>query len=166
MSANTLDTTKYDDVTANTVNDAVLDASAILAWRQNVKAVVDQHATEIDGKLAKAGDTMTGNLTLSNGGATSPELRLNSTTKNLRMNNSGGVVRFIDQTTSTIRFSIDLTTAKLILNETVSINIGTGSPEGVVTAVVGSSYYRTDGAAGTTHYKKTTGTGNTGWTAS
>jgi hypothetical protein len=42
---------------------------------------------------------------------------------------------------------------------------GAGSPEGVVTANVGSLYTRTDGGAGTTLYVKQSGTGNTGWTA-
>ncbi|MFN0183052.1 MAG: glycosyl hydrolase family 28-related protein [Aquabacterium sp.] len=43
---------------------------------------------------------------------------------------------------------------------------GTGTPEGVVTATIGSSFFRTDGGVGTTHYKKTSGSGSTGWTAS
>ena len=43
--------------------------------------------------------------------------------------------------------------------------VGTGSPEGVVTAGIGSLYTRNDGAAATTLYVKTSGTGNTGWTA-
>lgn len=42
---------------------------------------------------------------------------------------------------------------------------GSGSPEGVVTAAVGSIYTRTDGGAGTTLYVKESGTGNTGWVA-
>jgi hypothetical protein len=42
---------------------------------------------------------------------------------------------------------------------------GTGTPEGVVTATVGSLFSRTDGGATTTLYVKTSGTGNTGWTA-
>ena len=42
---------------------------------------------------------------------------------------------------------------------------GTGTPEGVVTAPVGSLFTRTDGGAGTTLYVKQTGTGNTGWAA-
>jgi hypothetical protein len=40
-----------------------------------------------------------------------------------------------------------------------------GSPEGVYAAPVGSLYSRTDGGASTTLYVKTSGTGNTGWTA-
>jgi hypothetical protein len=41
---------------------------------------------------------------------------------------------------------------------------GTGSPEGVVTAVVGSIYSRTNGAVGATFYRKeSNGTGPTGW---
>jgi len=47
-----------------------------------------------------------------------------------------------------------------------NIRAGAGSPEGVVTAVVGSIYLRTtDGGAGTTFYVKESGTGNTGWVA-
>lgn len=42
---------------------------------------------------------------------------------------------------------------------------GAGSPEGAVTAVVGSLYTRTDGGAVTTLYVKETGSGNTGWVA-
>lgn len=42
---------------------------------------------------------------------------------------------------------------------------GAGSPEGAVTAPVGSLFTRTDGGAGTTLYVKESGAGNTGWVA-
>lgn len=42
---------------------------------------------------------------------------------------------------------------------------GSGSPEGSVTASVGSTYRRTDGGAGTSFYVKESGSGNTGWVA-
>jgi hypothetical protein len=42
---------------------------------------------------------------------------------------------------------------------------GTGSPEGLVTAGVGSIFHRTDGAANTCLYIKESGTGSTGWVA-
>lgn len=42
---------------------------------------------------------------------------------------------------------------------------GSGSPEGVVSAPVGSFFSRTNGGAGTTFYVKESGTGNTGWVA-
>jgi hypothetical protein len=42
---------------------------------------------------------------------------------------------------------------------------GDGSPEGVVTGNVGDLWSRLDGGATTTLYVKTSGTGNTGWTA-
>lgn len=42
---------------------------------------------------------------------------------------------------------------------------GTGSPEGNVTGNVGDIYINTSGGANTTLYIKTSGTGNTGWTA-
>jgi hypothetical protein len=48
---------------------------------------------------------------------------------------------------------------------TCGIYRGTGSPEGAVTAGVGSLYQREDGGAGTCLYVKESGTGNTGWVA-
>jgi len=57
---------------------------------------------------------------------------------------------------------------------TVDLRVGTdqriwtsapGSPEGAVTASIGSLFTRTDGGAGTTLYVKESGTGNTGWVA-
>lgn len=42
---------------------------------------------------------------------------------------------------------------------------GAGSPEGAITAGVGRLYVDTGGGASTTLYVKTSGTGNTGWTA-
>lgn len=45
------------------------------------------------------------------------------------------------------------------------IYFGTGSPEGVYTAVAGSIFMRKGGGAGTSFYVKETGSGNTGWAA-
>jgi len=42
---------------------------------------------------------------------------------------------------------------------------GVGTPEGAVTAPVGTLYSRLDGGASTTLYVKQSGTGNTGWVA-
>ncbi len=42
---------------------------------------------------------------------------------------------------------------------------GTGSPESVVGAGIGSTYTRLDGGAGTSQYFKESGTGDTGWVA-
>jgi hypothetical protein len=46
---------------------------------------------------------------------------------------------------------------------TIVVRSGTGTPEGVVTAPVGSLFLRSDGGASTTLYVKQSGTGNTGW---
>lgn len=48
---------------------------------------------------------------------------------------------------------------------TVCDHAGSGSPEGTVTASVGSTYHRTDGGAVTSFYVKESGSGNTGWVA-
>lgn len=47
----------------------------------------------------------------------------------------------------------------------IFLSAGSGSPESVVTAAVGSIYMRLDGGTSDTLYIKTSGTGNTGWTA-
>jgi len=47
----------------------------------------------------------------------------------------------------------------------VRIVSGSGSPESVVTAGIGSTYHRTDGSTGTSFYVKESGTGSTGWIA-
>ena len=49
------------------------------------------------------------------------------------------------------------------LTTNASIQTGTGTPEGVITAPVGSLFLRTDGGAGTTLYVKQSGSSNTGW---
>ena len=51
------------------------------------------------------------------------------------------------------------------LTKTVGTFTGTGTPESVVTASVGSVFHRTDGGAGTSFYVKESGSGNTGWVA-
>jgi hypothetical protein len=59
----------------------------------------------------------------------------------------------------------DGTTTRYSTTPGVFLGSGSGSPEGVVTASVGSLYTRTNGGAGTTLYVKETGSGNTGWAA-
>lgn len=49
--------------------------------------------------------------------------------------------------------------------QTDVVMYGAGSPEGSVSAPVGTIYRRTDGGASTTLYVKESGTGNTGWKA-
>jgi hypothetical protein len=65
---------------------------------------------------------------------------------------SGGAFRFATTSAPT---TIDATG--------VSWQQGSGSPEGAVTAPVGSLYSRTDGGAGTAFYVKESGSGNVGW---
>ncbi len=48
------------------------------------------------------------------------------------------------------------------VNESTMV-VATGSPEGVVSAVVGETYIDTAGGAGSTLYVKVSGVGNTGW---
>lgn len=58
-----------------------------------------------------------------------------------------------------------LNTLSVIFSGGPTDTTGAGSPEGVVTAVVGSTFRRTDGGTNTTLYRKESGAGNTGWVA-
>lgn len=73
---------------------------------------------------------------------------------------------YVPQTTTVnghaLSGNVTVTKADLSLGH---LFIGTGSPEGAVTAGVGSLFSRTDGGSGTSLYVKQSGAGNTGWTA-
>lgn len=56
-------------------------------------------------------------------------------------------------------------TTRVRLPGPVYIYSGSGTPEGSVTAPIGSTYQRSDGGAGTAFYVKESGSGNTGWVA-
>ncbi|CUS06482.1 hypothetical protein FDJ62_gp21 [Acinetobacter phage Loki] len=73
-------------------------------------------------------------------------------------NSSGADVANVDATGKA-------TFKSYMLTSTVGFFSGTGSPEGAVTAGIGSIYSRTDGGAATSFYVKESGTGNTGWVA-
>ena len=65
-----------------------------------------------------------------------------------------------------VSFEIDsLSNFKIKNSNNVNWLIGLGTPEGSVTASVGSLYTQTNGGANTTLYVKESGTGNTGWVA-
>lgn len=87
----------------------------------------------------------------------------------VRINTAGEVQ--IGSTTDLGAFALQVTgnatiTGNIAPSNTAAIwRAGTGSPEGVVTAVVGSMFTRTDGGASTTLYIKESGSGNTGWVA-
>ena len=74
---------------------------------------------------------------------------------------TNGVVR----QTITSAGAATYTGAVSVSNTTATITSGTGTPEGAVTAPVGSIFLRTNGGAGTTFYVKESGVGNTGWVA-
>ena len=80
-------------------------------------------------------------------------------------------VRFYDHNGGPLRVTIGAGAnqirfgAAAAINDRPGIISGAGTPEGTVTAPVGSMFLRSDGGAGTTMYVKESGTGNTGWVA-
>ncbi len=78
---------------------------------------------------------------------------------------AGGI---IDADTTAFAASVSGLYVRIAGNaSTFGVNVisGADTPEGNVTARAGSMYLRSDGGASTTLYIKTSGTGNTGWTA-
>tara|TARA_X000001382_G_scaffold124836_1_gene109743 strand:- start:1292 stop:1978 length:687 start_codon:yes stop_codon:yes gene_type:complete len=69
-------------------------------------------------------------------------------------------------TTAAIKAYVDASvTTGVNLGSGVTITSGANTPEGAVTAPVGSLFLRTNGGSNTTLYVKESGTGNTGWSA-
>jgi hypothetical protein len=93
-----------------------------------------------------------------------------SNTIRIGLSSSGHLYSVVDQAynigTLANRFNIFIG-ASLNLGTSASngviVRTGTGSPEGVVTANMGSLYLNLSGGASTTLYVKQTGAGNTGW---
>jgi hypothetical protein len=90
-----------------------------------------------------------------------------SSVVDLKRSSTGNIETFATDYTTEQGGIIDrpVRTDTLILDNTCRVLTGTGSPEGAVAAPVCSLFLRQDGTATTTLYVKTTGTGNTGWTA-
>ncbi|MDP1369195.1 hypothetical protein Q8G42_00120 [Acinetobacter lwoffii] len=85
-----------------------------------------------------------------------------------RINNTGALYPSKDKAQSvggSDRLLTSVFTEKVSYTATVFDSIGSGSPEGVLVAGVGSTYRNTSGGANTTFYVKESGTGNTGWVA-
>jgi hypothetical protein len=77
-----------------------------------------------------------------------------------------GTKRLIDaQVGGASQFTVDSTGTMSVSGTTATVRAGAGTPEGAVTAAIGSMFLRTDGGAGTTLYIKESGAGNTGWVA-
>lgn len=138
-------------------------------------------------KVNKAGDTMTGNLTISKG---TPELLLDGSSGagNASLRLIGGTANgkswnFISAFTGNFAFSNNTTNNSLLIEGTAQEGMlrimsdrlrtngvdyisGTGFPNGVVSATVGSTYIDRAATNGAIEWKKATGAGNTGWVVS
>lgn len=73
------------------------------------------------------------------------------------------ILQVTDATNATVYLGVSST--GMTLANGVRVLSGTGSPEGAVSAPVGSTFHRTNGGAGTCFYVKESGSGNTGWVA-
>lgn len=78
---------------------------------------------------------------------------------------NSGAFRYIARVSDLTASGTVTATGGFVNNGSVVWLAGGGSPEGAVTAVVGSLWSRTDGGANTSLYVKESGTGNTGWVA-
>ena len=113
--------------------------------------------------------------------AGSPNLRWNDSTNtwDIRTNGSvGGAMQFDysgtrfftllntgDTQNNTGNFVVVTAGKGVTLPGGITWTSGAGSPEGVVTAPIGSIYSRSDGGLLTSFYVKESGAGNTGWAA-
>lgn len=96
------------------------------------------------------------------------EINLASTAGGIRFYNSSveQLTLQVDAVDTLSMYDSDLLQfARFNYGPSIHLQAGSGSPEGVVTANIGSLYSRTNGGANTSLYVKESGTGNTGWVA-
>lgn len=118
--------------------------------------------------------TYTGTVTLTNAdptisfvdGATTAQLSFNSGNVYIEPHSNSRDIIFRTRNDAVTRATIDTSlNGAYIYGNGVGDYTGSGSPEGALTAAVGSTYRRSDGGAGTSFYVKESGAGNTGWVA-
>jgi hypothetical protein len=139
------------DISGNRINAASLgvvfyqaDIPSISIARNNVFGTTGLNSITFE---AKAGTTHTASITD------------NFSTKRIQWTlGTGGFI-------GSCRWNVQGTPMVSAPSGVVVETSGAGTPETVVSAPMGSVYHRTDGDAGTSLYIKTSGTGNTGWTA-
>jgi len=121
-----------------------------------------------------SGELNNGGWRLNNDGGTAGWLQCVKTAARQYTFLAGGsgvnqLTQFTHEDNPTYKHNVEVTgtvqTYDHFANNSVVWKTGTGSPENVVLAPVGSLYSRTDGGANTTLYVKESGTGNTGWVA-
>lgn len=175
------------NITSQPLNDNFSDVeNNINTHKAETTTSDDVHGskTYADTKLPLAGGTMTGNLIVDNFTVQIGKA-IGAGGGSVRFKSDDGIVRWLvgllgsvgsksysiyDIASANTRFIINssgvvtINSGDLFLN-TVRLFTGSGSPEGVITAPIGSLYLRTDGGANTTLYVKESGTGNTGWIA-
>lgn len=99
-------------------------------------------------------------------GSTGAGVSLTRTAGTLRSVRIGSTVDILKRATPILRSgTMSAISVAFGVENSAGLYSGASTPEGNVTAVVGSMYTRTDGGANTTLYIKETGTGNTGWVA-
>jgi hypothetical protein len=114
-------------------------------------------ATDDTGRLGKSGQAW-GDLFLASGAV------INFNAGDVTETHSANALAWAGAS-SGYSFDAPVTGTQFKLTSTIFWSQGAGSPEGAVTANIGALYSRSDGGATTTLYVKTSGTGNTGWTA-
>ena len=163
----TLGTTTLEGNVTQTVGAAVLKALSVDS------ATVSGNITQSGGTTATlkalTADTVTSSTELKCTAANGLGLYTGAT-KNVSLTYDGSHTyqtfagNFYLRSGNVTRFIVGYDGSQISMgNSAVKICHGSGSPEGVITANVGSIYFRTDGGAGTSLYFKETGTGNTGW---
>lgn len=221
MAAGHVDPTIKANVLGNTVFDAVLDATKIAAWYNDVANKIDSNYDDAVSKTTAAitkvnfngglgfqnGDFSIGSIsTDANWGGyirgrsgtqadiafadsadvvvMSIKSAITNILRNVILQNNiaiqgketGGTIRNLLYVDTGNQINLGTAGQVLVLSSNgsvilnngttfITIMYGTGTPEGSKTASVGSLFLRLDGAATTTLYVKTSGTGNTGWTA-
>lgn len=142
------------------VGNPVVTSTTISSTVQNT--TIDDIGVEITDSLNRSGKgAMLAALGLIDGSAAAPSLRFaQDTNTGLYKPANGQLGITLDGTLEALFKS-----GGVVLHSGAGLYYGSSSPEGVITAAIGSIYLRWDGSFVTAVYMKGSGVGNTGWFA-
>lgn len=156
-------------VIAITTTTNTLSASGKILYYTNASPAISFRVQDSNGQWASIGTTTGGHTIIlaATGGAVYIGANNNGSgdwTVDTHLSPTSNGTRDVGSTSFQIN-NIYVNGAVKFNGGTILDAYGLGSPEGVLSAYIGSTYRRTDGGAGASFYVKESGTGNTGWVA-
>lgn len=155
--------TAYSQNFVPVVTAALTTLGASARYKPVVNAAAATIARLVSGPLVEAPTVTAGTVTRHEGARINDQPAGATADANLVLGDAAVPAGRFNQCNVSTRDNLFAGAVQWLTNAGPKDYAGTGTPEGAVTAAIGSTWRRTDGGAGTSFYVKESGSGNTGW---